>query len=123
MGERMRLFRYEQRYDRLLPLDRFLGRLARSLLASAALICLVLAGGVAGYRWTEGMGLVDAFANASMILSGMGPLTPLVTDGGKLFAAIYALVSGLVVVFATTILLAPVVHRVLHRFHVDDGDG
>ena len=75
--------------------------------------------GMAGYRYFEGMDWIDAFANASMILSGMGPLTPLQTAGGKLFAGFYALYSGLALIMATGILLAPVVHRLLHRFHVE----
>ena len=71
-----------------------------------------------GYRWFEGMSWIDAFANASMILSGMWPLSPLQTWGGKLFAGLYALYSGLMLILVTGIIFAPVVHRVLHRFHV-----
>jgi hypothetical protein len=62
---------------------------------------------------------IDAFADASMILSGMGPLSPLKTPGGKLFAGCYALYSGLLLIAVTGIVLAPVVHRLLHRFHVE----
>jgi hypothetical protein len=62
---------------------------------------------------------IDAFANASMILSGMGPLTPLQTWGGKLFAGLYALYSGLALIAATSLILAPIVHRGLHRFHLE----
>jgi hypothetical protein len=69
------------------------------------------------------MGWVDAFANAAMILSGMGPLSPPQTTGGKLFAGLYALYSGLALIVATGIILAPVVHRLLHRFHVESEDG
>ena len=72
-----------------------------------------------GYAFLEGMGWIDAFANASMILSGMGPLTPLQTTGGKVFAGFYALFSGLVLIVATGLLLAPVLHRMLHEFHVE----
>jgi hypothetical protein len=74
---------------------------------------------MAGYRYLEGMAWIDAFANASMILSGMGPLGPLQTWGGKLFAGLYALYSGLALILATGIVLAPVVHRLLHRFHFE----
>jgi hypothetical protein len=73
---------------------------------------------MAGYAAFEGMGWTDAFANAAMILSGMGPLTPLQTPAGKVFAGFYALFSGLVV--ATGILVAPVLHRMLHQLHVEE---
>ncbi len=76
-----------------------------------------------GYRYFEGMEWIDAFANASMILSGMGPLTPLQTSNGKLFAGLYALYSGLALILATGILLAPVVHRLLHQFHLEEKTG
>jgi hypothetical protein len=65
---------------------------------------------------------VDAFANAAMILASMGPLTPLMTDGGKIFASIYAIFSGFLLIGISTLMLAPVFHRILHRFHVEDGD-
>ncbi len=73
---------------------------------------------MAGYHHFEKMGWIDAYANAAMILSGMGPLAPMQTTGGKLFAGTYALYSGLVVIIATGLILAPVVHRALHRFHM-----
>ncbi len=74
---------------------------------------------MAGYRHFEGMEWIDAFASASMILSGMGPLTPLQTSGGKLFAGLYALYSGLSLIAATSLILAPIVHRALHHFHLE----
>ncbi|MBA4224294.1 MAG: hypothetical protein C0458_26510 [Methylobacterium sp.] len=67
------------------------------------------------------MGGVDAFVNAAMILSGMGPMTELKTAGGKLFAGFYAIFSGLFVVIATGFVLAPILHRVLHSFHIEEG--
>jgi hypothetical protein len=73
--------------------------------------------GTVGYRELEGMPWVDAVLNASMILGGMGPVTPLATTAGKLFASAYALYSGLVLVAATAILLAPFLHRMLHDLH------
>lgn len=75
--------------------------------------------GVAGYAKFEGMSMVDAYVNAAMILSGMGPVGELKTTGGKLFAGTYAIFSGLVIVIATGFILAPIFHRVLHRFHVE----
>jgi hypothetical protein len=76
-----------------------------------------------GYGALEGMSAVDAFVNAAMILSGMGPVQPLTTAAGKVFAGVYALASGLVVVAATSLVLAPVFHRLLHAFHADQRDG
>ena len=72
-----------------------------------------------GYHWLEHMRWIDAFANAAMILSGMGPIDPLKTDGGKLFAGLYAIYSGLAVIIIAGVVFAPVVHRFLHRFHLD----
>jgi hypothetical protein len=83
------------------------------------LIGLSLFGGVAGYHFLEQMSWIDAFANASMILSGMGPVTELRTSEGKLFAGCYALYSGLVLILVTGLILAPIVNFVLHRFHLD----
>jgi hypothetical protein len=112
-------FPYESRHQPLLPRREFAQRLARNVAAAALLIGVSLGGGMAGYRYFEGMAWIDAFANAAMILSGMGPLSPLQTWGGKLFAGVYALYSGLVVIVAAGIILAPVLHRLLHHFHAD----
>ena len=110
---------YESKHQPLLSRPRFIRRLLRSLTAAAILAGISLLGGMLGYRYFEGMAWIDAFANAAMILSGMGPLTPLQTWGGKLFAGLYALYSGLTLIFATGIIIAPIVHRVLHRFHLE----
>jgi len=97
----------------------FAGRLASSVAVAALLIAVSLVAGMIGYHHYEAMEWIDAFANASMILSGMGPLTPLKTPGGKLFAGFYALYSGLALIFATGLILAPIGHLVLHRFHLE----
>jgi len=88
-----------------------------ALWCAMTLIGLVI--GIAGYAKFEGMSLVDGYVNAAMILSGMGPIGELKTTAGKLFAGTYAIFSGLVIVIATGFLLAPIFHRVLHRFHVE----
>lgn len=72
-----------------------------------------------GYRYLEDMEWIDAFSNAAMILSGMGPLTPMKTWGCKLFSGLYALYSGFILILASGLLLAPFVHRLLHTFHCD----
>jgi len=77
--------------------------------------------GMAGYAVTEGMGLADSFVNAAMILSGMGPVAELHTTAGKVFAGCYAILSGLIIVIGAGFVLAPIAHRVLHRFHVETG--
>jgi hypothetical protein len=113
------LLHYESRHEPLLPRRAFTRRLARNFAVASALIAISLAVGMAGYHFLEDMAWLDAFANAAMILSGMGPLEPLKTPGGKFFAGLYALYSGLAVIVATGILIAPVVHRMLHTFHVE----
>lgn len=89
---------------------------------SACLIATSLSIGVAGYHFIAGLGLVDAILNASMILAGMGPVDTMNTSAAKLFASAYALFSGVVFISATGILLSPVFHRVLHRFHLEERD-
>jgi hypothetical protein len=111
----------EHRSRPVLQPGAFLSRLARACLAWVALTGFGLALGMAGYMATEGMGAVDAFVNAAMILSGMGPVGELRTTAGKLFAGSYAILSGLLIVIATGFVLAPVLHRVMHVLHVDKG--
>jgi len=76
--------------------------------------------GVLGYMLFEGLALVDAYLNASMILGGMGPVDLPKTVGGKIFAGSYALYSGLVFLIVSAVILAPLLHRILHRFHIDE---
>jgi hypothetical protein len=97
----------------------FTRRLLACVCVAGVLIGASLLAGVAGYHFLEGMTWTDAFVNASMILSGMGPVTELQTAGAKLFAGCYALYSGLVLILATGIILAPFIHFVLHRFHLE----
>ena len=84
-----------------------------------ALTAFGLVIGIAGYAYFEGMSLTDSFLNAAMILSGMGPAAELKTQAGKVFAGCYAIFSGLIIVIATGFVLAPIFHRVLHKFHVE----
>ena len=99
----------------------FLRRLLASVAIGLALVVVSLAVGMAGYHGYEGLSWLDAFLNASMILSGMGPLMSPVTTAGKLFAGIYALYSGFAVLVIAGVMLAPAVHRFLHRFHIEGG--
>jgi hypothetical protein len=117
--EKQNHFGLESRHQPLLSKKAFAKRLAMSFGTASLFIGVSLLGGMAGYHFLEGLSWIDAFVNAAMILSGMGPLDALKTWGGKLFAGLYALYSGLAVILAAGILLTPVVHRLLHRFHLD----
>jgi hypothetical protein len=98
---------------------RFIRRMFIAISLWLALTVIGLLIGIAGYAKFEGMSIVDAYVNAAMILSGMGPVGELKTTAGKLFAGTYAIFSGLIIVIATGFILAPIFHRVLHRFHVE----
>jgi hypothetical protein len=110
---------YEQRHHPLLPWPRYLQRLLTSSAIGLLLIAVSLGAGMIGYHALEHLSWIDAFDNAAMILSGMGPLSELHTTGAKLFAGIYALYSGIILIFVAGIIFAPVVHRFLHRFHLE----
>lgn len=114
------LIHYEPRRSPVLPFDKFLRRLAVNVATGSALVALSLAGGMLGYHFLEQLSWLDSFVNAAMILSGMGPLANPQSVGGKLFAGCYALYSGLVVIIIAGIIFAPVFHRFLHKFHVED---
>lgn len=106
----------------LAPRSVFVSRLVQATGLAVAVVAVGLGIGVAGYRWIAGLPWVDAFLNASMILGGMGPVAELHSDASKIFAACYALLSGLVLVGATGLVLGPILHRMLHKFHLDDAD-
>ena len=112
---------FESKTNPLLPRATYFARLARSAAIGLLVIAIALGAGMLGYHHYEGMPWIDAFANAAMILSGMGPLAPLNTNAGKLFAGFYALFSGLAFVVVMGIVFAPVVHRFMHRFHLEEG--
>ncbi len=116
---RISLTGFEKRHHAIAPRIVFAERMARAIGLALLLILPSLAFGMAGYSYFEGMSATDAFLNAAMILSSMGPAAELKTQGGKLFAGFYALYSGLIVVIATGFVLAPIFHRVLHKFHVE----
>jgi hypothetical protein len=110
----------EHKHQPLLSRRAFAQRLAASFGAASVLIFVSLLAGMAGYHYLEGLAWIDAFVNAAMILSGMGPLDAPKTWDGKLFAGLYALYSGLAVILAAGILFTPVVHRMLHWFHLEE---
>ncbi len=114
------MFRYEHKRQKLATRTVFMQRVARSLGIGLALIAVSLAVGIAGYMYFAELPFVDAFLDAAMILGGMGPVAPLHTDTAKIFAGIYALYSGLLLIVVSGIILAPVLHRVLHALHADE---
>jgi hypothetical protein len=113
---------FERKHQKLASFSVFTRRLARFFVMALLLILIALSIGIAGYHWIAGLGWVDAFLNASMILGGMGPVNQLVSAGAKIFAALYAIFSGLVFIAVMGIVLSPIAHRMLHQFHMDDKD-
>jgi hypothetical protein len=110
---------FEHRSQRRLARHHFALRMLRHLLISATIIAVSLAAGMGGYEHFEHLSPLDAFLNAAMLLGGMGPMDTQLSPAGKLFAGLYALYAGLVFVVAAGVLLAPVVHRILHTVHCD----
>ena len=113
---------YEHHRQPLAKRSVFAKRLALNGIAGLLLLIFSLGIGMAGYHFLEGLSWIDSLLNASMILGGMGPVAPLQTVAGKLFASFYALYSGVVLLAAVGILATPIYHRFLHRFHLaEDG--
>ncbi len=102
----------------LLSVKVFISRIIRNFFIGIVVITFSLGLGMFGYAYFEQMDWVDAFLNASMILSGMGPVSILQTDAGKIFAGFYALFSGIIFLVIIAIIIAPIAHRFLHRFFV-----
>jgi hypothetical protein len=113
---------YETLRDELLTRAQFALRVLWHFSAAIVASALALLAGVLGYRYFGGLSWVDALLNASMILGGMGPVDPLKTDGAKIFASFYALFSGLVFIGLLGLLLAPFIHRVLHKLHIEESN-
>jgi hypothetical protein len=110
---------FEHRKQPLLTPHDFLLRQLLYMLVAFIIIIGSLVLGVIGYHYLEGFSWVDALVNASMILGGMGPVNELHTLTGKLFASFYALYSGIIFLVTVGIIMAPLYHRFLHRFHLD----
>ena len=101
----------------------FVKRVIASLAIALALIAFALGIGISGYHLLGGFGWIDSLLEASMILGGMGPVNTLTGDAVKIFASLYALFSGLMFIAVMGVVLSPVAHRILHKFHVDEEDG
>jgi hypothetical protein len=109
----------ERKGDPLAPRRLFLWRLGRNFLATLGIVAVSLGIGMPGYHYLGGVGWVDAFLNAAMILTGMGPVDKMETTGGKVFAAFYALYSGIAFLTMVAVLVTPVYHRFIHQFHLE----
>ena len=112
----------ERHHDQLAPVSVYVQRIAVSVAIAFSLILIALAVGIGGYHFIAGFNWVDSLLEASMILGGMGPVRELPNETAKVFASIYALFSGVIFIALMGIILAPVAHRVLHKFHVDEKD-
>src|SRR6187200_1414818 len=108
---------YEARVHPLIPRERFARRVLLHFAAALAVLSLSLAMGMVGYEYFENLRWRDAFLNTAMLIGGMGPVDPPRTNGGKVFAGFYALYAGLVFLAAAGLVLAPMLHRLLHKFH------
>ena len=113
---------FERRREKLLPWPKFARRMALSFLLTVGIVAMALVIGILGYHFIARLSWVDALLNASMILTGMGPVANLTDTPSKLFASAYALFSGVIFLSAVSIVLAPVFHRFLHKFHLDEED-
>ena len=111
---------YEHRSEPLLPFRRFLRRQIEHILIGLAIIGLSLGMGIAGYHFLGRLGWIDSLVNASMILGGMGPVDPLQTAAAKIFASFYALYSGIIFLVVVGVMIAPIMHRLLHRLHMNE---
>jgi hypothetical protein len=111
---------FEHHAQPVISRHQFFIRLVHSGTIALALVALSLFVGMVGYHVLEGLSWIDAFLNASMLLGGMGPVNTPATFGGKLFAGLYALYCGFAVILGAGIILAPVAHRILHRFHMEN---
>jgi hypothetical protein len=110
---------FELKTRPLIPRAAFMARLGLYVGIAFGIVCGSLAIGVLGYRLLEGFSWIDSLLNASMLLGGMGPVNQLHTNGGKLFASLYALYSGIVFLVTAGFVIAPLLHRFLHHFHLE----
>jgi hypothetical protein len=110
---------YEQRSQPLISRGEFARRVWLHFLVASGIVLVSLIVGMAGYHTLARFSWLDSFLNASMLLGGMGPVGDIPTSSGKIFAGVYALYAGLVLIAASAVLLTPVLHRLLHRFHLE----
>jgi hypothetical protein len=117
-----RMYTLETRHQRFAPAHVFVKRVLYSLALACGVLFIGLSVGVIGYHYFAQLPWVDALLNSAMILTGMGPVDRLPSDSAKLFASTYALFSGLLFITVIAVVLSPLLHRFLHKFHLDDND-
>ena len=111
---------YEHKSERLAPKHVFYQRLFANFLLASGVLAISLLIGIIGYRYCAGADWIDSIHNASMILSGMGPVIEIKSRAGKIFSSIYALFSGIVFISNIGIILAPAIHRLFHKLHLQE---
>jgi len=111
---------YEHKKQKLAPMSVFYQRVLKNILFAFLILGICLVIGIAGYHYTAGVNWIDSLHNASMILSGMGPVVEITNVQGKIFSSFYALFSGVVFITNIGIILAPAIHRMYHRLHLED---
>ena len=121
-NEEIKRMRFEHKNQKVLPISRFLIRLARYGLFALLLIVLSLLLGTVGYHVLAQLNWVDSFQMACMILTGMGPVVAMPNDKAKLFSSLYALYSGIAFLSISAVFFAPIIHRLLHILHVEQKD-
>lgn len=109
---------FEHRHEPLISKRQFYIRVGYFALAAAVLLAISWFIGILGYHYFENLSWIDSTLNSAMILGGMGPVNELYTNAGKIFASIYAIFSGVIFLISVGVILAPVIHRLFHRFHV-----
>ena len=113
---------YEHRKQQLASMAVFYQRVFKHIIIALLVMIVCLCIGIAGYHYLSDISWLDALHNASMILSGMGPVVEIKTVAGKWFSSVYALFSGVVFITNIGIILAPALHRMFHRLHLDEDD-
>ncbi len=113
---------FENKREQVIPRPHFVRRVAWTAVLSAGIAAVALVVGMFGFHFIADVPWIDALHNSSMILGGMGPVVEMKTDAAKYFSSAYALLCGLVFIGVVAVMLAPVMHRVLHKFHIDESD-
>jgi hypothetical protein len=113
---------YESKSKPLLPIHLFYRRVLKNIVFASGILAICLIIGLIGFHYTANASWIDAFHNSSMLLSGMGPVINIESNGGKIFSSLYALFSGVVFITNIGIILAPIMHRLYHRLHLEEDD-
>ncbi|MFI5150723.1 MAG: hypothetical protein ACHQRM_13385 [Bacteroidia bacterium] len=119
-ADKNRHFPVRVKKNQLASKAKFRARILKGLLIASVTVFLSLFVGMLGYHYICDLGWVDSLLNASMILTGMGPVNPMPSNAAKIFASAYAMFSGVTFLTSIAVLLGPAVHRAMHRFHIDD---